>query len=165
MNRLPMKIDIEKRNSSKSSVKSTVWSIVLIMTLILSGSCSGNKPGHATSDLQNHSDTSFASIEFKDYTHDFGKVPEGEKIGYTFVFENKGKRVLVISSAVASCGCTVPKHDAKPVPPGGTGTIEVVFDTSGRRGKQTKTVTVRSNASKPVVLLQITAEVISEPNK
>jgi len=37
----------------------------------------------------------------------------------------------------------------------------VVFDTSGRNGMQTKTITVKSNASKPVVLIKITAEVIT----
>ncbi len=43
--------------------------------------------------------------------------------------------------------------------PGGEGSLEVVFDTSGRNGMQTKTITVKSNAKPAVVLLKITAEV------
>jgi hypothetical protein len=103
-------------------------------------------------------------IIFKEYEHDFGKVAEGEKIACLFNFENKGTENLVIYSASASCGCTVPKYDSKPVSPGGNGNLEVVFDTSGRNGLQTKTITVKSNASVPVVLLKITAEVIPNIN-
>ena len=93
--------------------------------------------------------------------HDFGKVAEGEKVSYTFTFDNKGTGNLVIASATTTCGCTVPKYDTKPIPPGANGSLEVVFDTSGRNGMQTKTITVKSNASTPVVLLKITAEVVT----
>jgi hypothetical protein len=78
-----------------------------------------------------------------------------------FTFDNKGTGNLIISSATTTCGCTVSKYDKKPIPPGASGNLEVVFDTSGRNGMQTKTITVKSNASKPVVLLKITAEVIT----
>jgi hypothetical protein len=129
------------------------------------GGCSGSSGTNAGTVSLQKTDTSHAVLFFRDYSHDFGKVTEGEKVGYTFTFENKGSGNLVIASATASCGCTVPKYDSKPVPPGGSGNIEVVFDTSGRNGKQTKSVTVASNASKPLILLQITAEVVSAPDK
>lgn len=76
-----------------------------------------------------------------------------------FSFCNTGEGSLVIESVSASCGCTVPKYDKKPVPPGKNGMIEVAFNTAGRSGIQTKTVTVRSNAGTPVVILKLTAEV------
>jgi hypothetical protein len=100
-----------------------------------------------------------SEIIFREYQHDFGKVSEGEKLSYTFIFDNKGTGDLVISSATTTCGCTLPKYDKKPIPPGGNGNLEVVFDTSGRDGTQTKTITVKSNAKIPVVLLKITAQV------
>ena len=103
-------------------------------------------------------------IIFNDYEHDFGKVAEGEKVAYVFAFENRGTADLVVTSAITSCGCTVPKYDTKPIPPGGRGNLEVIFDTSGRSGIQTKTISVRSNASVPVVLLKITAEVVTTIN-
>jgi hypothetical protein len=107
------------------------------------------------------SDTGKARIVFREYEHSFGKVTDGEKVSYVFKFNNIGTADLVISSALTTCGCTVPEYDKKPIPPGGTGNMEVVFDTSGKVGMQTKTITVKSNAEKPVVLLKITAEVIA----
>ncbi len=106
-----------------------------------------------------------AVIVFREYEHNFGRVAEGEKVGYTFLFENGGKGNLAILSVSTSCGCTVPKYDKKPVRPGDKGTLEVVFDTSGRTGTQSKTITVRSNASVPVVMLKITAEVTESARK
>ena len=90
-----------------------------------------------------------AEITFAALEHDFGKISEGEKVACVFSFENTGSGDLVIASATTSCGCTVPKFDKEPISPGGKGTMEVVFDTSGRSGIQTKTITVRSNAAKP----------------
>ncbi len=106
-------------------------------------------------------DTGVVKIVFREYEHDFGKVSEGEKVGYVFKFENQGSANLIIRSAITSCGCTVPEYDSSPIPPGGSGNLEVVFDTSGRNGMQTKTITVKSNAEPPVVVLKITAEVVS----
>ena len=80
-----------------------------------------------------------------------------------FTFENEGTEDLIISSVTTTCGCTVPKYDTKPIPPGERKS-EVVFDTSGRSGMQTKTITVKSNAKTPVVLLKITAEVVTNNN-
>jgi hypothetical protein len=100
-----------------------------------------------------------ADLVFSKTEHDFGSVKEGEKVGTIFSFTNNGDGDLIISSASTSCGCTVPKYSDKPVSPGSGGTLEVVFDSSNRAGKQTKTVTVRSNASTPVIVLRITADI------
>jgi hypothetical protein len=111
-----------------------------------------------------NSATDTAFILFTEYEHDFGTVTAGEKIAYTFKYENQGNAPLVISQATTTCGCTVSKYSRKPVQPGGEGTIEVIFDSSGRNGRQTKTITVSSNATKPLVLLKITGEVINNNN-
>ncbi len=123
------------------------------------GSGSGNNNSGNTS-----ADTGKAVIVFKEYEHSFGKVEEGEKVGYIFRFENQGTGNLVIQNAITSCGCTVPKYDRKPIAPGNNGNLEVIFDTSGRNGLQAKTVTVKSNATVPVVLLKITADVQTKNN-
>ena len=132
----------------------------LIFTAIVASNCSGGAGRSATGNTS-ASDTGKSVIIFREYEHDFGKVAEGEKVSHVFTFDNKGTSNLIISSASTTCGCTVPKYDNKPIPPGSNGTLEVVFDTSGREGMQTKTITVKSNASKPVVLLKITAEVVT----
>jgi hypothetical protein len=108
------------------------------------------------------SDTGTAIISFKELEHDFGKVAEGEKVGFVSNFENTGTGNLVIQSASTTCGCTVPRYDTKPISPGGEGELEVIFDTSGRSGIQTKIISVKSNASVPVVMLKITADVINQ---
>jgi hypothetical protein len=110
------------------------------------------------------SDTGKAVISFTEYEHDFGQVKAGEKVTCLFTFTNTGTSDLVVSSAIASCGCTVTKYSGKPVGPGETGNIKVAFDTSGRNGIQTKTITVQSNATTPVVILKITTEVININN-
>ena len=102
-----------------------------------------------------------AELVFREYEYDFGKITEGEKVAHIFSFENKGPGSLVIKSASTSCGCTVPKYDRSPIPPGKGGSLEVLFDSGGRSGIQTKTISVRSNSLTEVVILKITAEVVS----
>jgi hypothetical protein len=132
--------------------------IIFVVLVAFLFSCSGRK-GQG-SETGTSSDTGKAVIAFREYEHLFGQVTEGEKAGCIFTFENRGTSDLVILSATTTCGCTVPEYDRKPVSPGETGKMEVVFDTSGRNGIQSKIITVRSNASVPVVMLKITAEVI-----
>ena len=125
--------------------------------LILIAVVTGCKTGTEKKLPESFANTGISEIVFREYQHDFGKVAEGEKISHVFTFENKGTSDLVIISATTSCGCTVPKYDTKPIAPGKSGNLEVVFDTSGRSGFQTKTISVKSNALIPVVLLKITA--------
>ncbi len=129
---------------------------------LLTGSCVRNSSG-AGKNMPSDT-TGTAMLTFRSSEHDFGKVKAGEKVGCIFSFTNTGDADLVITSASASCGCTVPRFDKKPVPPGGSGTIEVIFDTSGREGIQTKTVVVQSNAENNLVILRIIAEVAKNNN-
>jgi hypothetical protein len=135
--------------------------LCLVMISLVMSQCGNSVKRNAGRPGQLSNDTGSVKIIFREYEHNFGKVSEGEKVGYVFAFENRGTADLVIASATTSCGCTVPEYDKNPVPPGGIGNLEVVFDTSGRNGRQTKTITVKSNAEPPVVLLKITAEVIA----
>jgi hypothetical protein len=134
----------------------TIYFVLGLM--ILSGCGDKTHRGGSYSDRQ-AADTGKAVIRFNEYEHIFGKVNEGEKIGCIFTFQNTGTADLVINSATPSCGCTVSKYDRKPISPGKTGTVEVVFNTSGYNGIQSKTITVKSNAANPYVLLKISAEI------
>jgi hypothetical protein len=136
-------------------------SILSLLVIITASGCTG-RSGKEQSPGGMASDTSKAELVFREYEHDFGRVAEGEKISWQFVYENKGAGSLVLNTVSTTCGCTVPKYDRKPVAPGGKGSIEVVFDTSGRSGKQTKIISVMSNSIKPVTMLRITAEVVQE---
>lgn len=134
--------------------------VLIVAATLLSASCQQRTRGEAG---KNQADTTGTAIlTFQSPEHDFGKVKAGEKVGCIFSYTNTGDADLVITAASASCGCTVPKYDRKPVPPGNSGTIEVVFDTSGREGLQTKTVVVQSNAENNLVILRIIAEVVKK---
>lgn len=100
-------------------------------------------------------------IEFVSQEHNFGKVNEGEKLGWYFKYKNVGDSELIITKSHASCGCTVPNYSKEPLPSGKEGFIRVVFDTSGRAGIQTKNITIESNAQNNVVILKIIAEIVS----
>jgi hypothetical protein len=102
-----------------------------------------------------------AVITFSNVEHDFGKINEGENVACIFKFSNTGDADLVLTSVLTSCGCTVSKYDKKPIPPGGSGTINISYDSSDRSGRQTKTITVQSNARNKIMILRITAEVIN----
>jgi len=105
-------------------------------------------------------DNSLPVVAFNTTDRDFGIVIQGEKVTHTFKYKNTGGTDLVISSASASCGCTVPKWSKEPLSPGKEGEVEVIFDSSGRSGKQHKTITLLTNAQPNKVVLTITCEVI-----
>jgi hypothetical protein len=139
----------------------TIYMTILILLIAGCGGRSNRGESNANSQI---GDTGKAVISFTEVEHNFGNVNEGEKVGCIFNFQNTGTGDLVINSATASCGCTIPKYNRKPIPPGKTGTLEVIFDTSGKKGKQSKTIIVKSNATVPQTLLRITAEVTNNTN-
>ncbi|NLJ43389.1 MAG: DUF1573 domain-containing protein [Bacteroidales bacterium] len=136
--------------------------LFFVIALILLASCTGEGRGKNDRGGISLKDGETGEISFREYEHDFGKISEGEKVAHIFEFENKGPGNLVLKSASTSCGCTVTKYDKKPIAPGQTGSLEVVFDSGGRTGMQTKTVSVHSNSKTEVVILKITAEVLEK---
>lgn len=99
-------------------------------------------------------------FSFTEETHDFGRITQGEKVSYAFKFKNTGGSDLVISSAQGSCGCTVPQYSKNPVSPYAEGVIDVVFNSEGKSGKVTKTVTIVSNTNPSTKVLTIKADII-----
>ena len=100
-----------------------------------------------------------AIITFDEKYHDMGKIASGEIISYAFKFSNTGKGNLIIKKVNTSCGCTISKWSKKPLHPGDTGEIEVIFDSSGRYGIQNKAISVLSNAENGKQLLTISATI------
>lgn len=99
------------------------------------------------------------TIEFLETKHSFGTITEGDKVTHAFKFKNTGSNPLVISNAVASCGCTVPSYPKEPVPPGGEGELVVEFNSSGREGHQQKNVLVYSNGQQEAMSIGFDADV------
>ena len=99
-------------------------------------------------------------IKFEETAFDFGPIIQGEKVSHTFKYKNTGGSNLIIHSAKGSCGCTVPKYSEEPLAPGESGELEVVFDSSGRKGNQRKSITVLANTQPSKTVLIITAEIV-----
>lgn len=104
------------------------------------------------------------TMVFEQTDFDFGSVKEGEKVKHTYKFKNTGKEPLIISTAKGSCGCTVPKWPSEPIAPGGSGQIDVEFDSKGKPGKQAKRVTVTANTVPAQSFLNISGNVEKDPN-
>jgi hypothetical protein len=93
-----------------------------------------------------------------------GKVIEGENYVYDFVFTNTGKAPLKIESAKASCGCTATTPPINEIKPGESAAITASFNSKGRVGTQSKSITVKSNdIENPTVVLKFTVEVVKDP--
>jgi hypothetical protein len=104
-------------------------------------------------------------FKFVEETHDFGKVIQGEKVMFSFKFTNTGKSDLLIASATASCGCTVPEYPKKPIHPNEEGIIKVSFNTDGKKGVQNKTITIMANTQPNTKVLTIKADVYTPESK
>ena len=98
-------------------------------------------------------------MTFDETEFDYGIVDQGEKVQHTYKFKNTGNEPLIISNAKGSCGCTVPSWPKEPIPVGGTGEIDVVFDSKGKKGKQSKRVTITANTDPTQTFLTIKGEV------
>ena len=108
---------------------------------------------------------SAAGIKFDTESVDGGKIIEGEKFEFDYVFKNTGESPLILTSVKPSCGCTTPHWpQGKEIQPGDTEKISVSFNSRGRMGRQSKSVTVRSNAvATPTVVLKFSVEVVKDP--
>jgi archaellum component FlaG (FlaF/FlaG flagellin family) len=99
-----------------------------------------------------------ADIAFDKETHDFGAIPQNIPATYTFTFKNSGKEPLIVTNAVASCGCTTPEWTKEPIMPGKKGFIKATFNAASL-GVFNKAVTVMSNGQKGTLTLYIKGDV------
>ncbi len=105
------------------------------------------------------------TIEFDKTEYDFGTVTDGEKVKGSFRLKNTGTSKLVIFNATGSCGCTVPEWPKKPVLPGETAEVKFTFNSSGRSGNQSKTITLKTNTKKGNERLRIKGVVAKKGKK
>lgn len=99
------------------------------------------------------------TIVFENPKHDFGAITQGEVVEHTYFFTNTGTADYTIETVQASCGCTTPDYTKAPVKPGEKGKVVVKFNTAGRNGNQSKTVTVFGNSDEGKIQLSFTAKI------
>lgn len=134
----------------------------LATVLVLGTSAVNAQTAEKTASAQPAPSVSNAELTFDKEFHDFGTIEYAANGSYEFKFKNTGTEPLIISDAKGSCGCTVPTYPKNtPIKPGETQSIKVTYDTK-RVGNFTKTVTVNSNAKKPVTVITIKGTVKPE---
>ena len=105
------------------------------------------------------------TMSFDRMSHDYGKVPADSDNKTTFRVTNTGKKPLIIEKVSASCGCTTPSKPEKPIAPGKSDEIVVIFHPKETQlGQQNKTVTVIANTNPKMEVLNISAMVDKKKN-
>ncbi|WP_321342820.1 DUF1573 domain-containing protein [uncultured Draconibacterium sp.] len=98
---------------------------------------------------------------FNEKSVDFGEMKQGDKKDHTFTLTNNGKTDLIIRRVRSSCGCTAVAPSKKVIAAGETAPIKVTFDSRGKRGRQSKSITVITNDPKtPTSTLRISSQVV-----
>ena len=103
-----------------------------------------------------------AIIDFDQREYDFGEITEGELVEGTFEIINKGKVDLIITNAKATCGCTVPEWPKEAIKPGESAPLKFTFNSRGRVGKQSKTITLQTNSEKVNETIRIKGTVVKK---
>ena len=105
------------------------------------------------------------SAKFEETSYDWGTIAENEKMIHVFKFKNTGTNDMIISDAHGSCGCTVPEWPKEPIKPGKSSQIKVIFDSKGKPGDQSKSVTVTANTEPSNMVLMIKGKVTPKEEK
>jgi Protein of unknown function (DUF1573) len=145
----------------------TFYFSILAAALLSLNACEDkDKPKIVTLEDENNTHVDslpLAAIQFDTNEFIFGTIKDGEVVQHTFQFTNTGKAPLIVRDAKASCGCTVPQWTKEAIAPGGTGKIDVTFNSSGKGGQKVeKRVTVYANTSPAETLLFIKGEVLAK---
>ena len=99
------------------------------------------------------------TVQLLDSVFNFGTITEGEKVEFSYRFKNTGTNPLVVFTTQTSCGCTVPEKPEKPVLPGETSYIKVVFNSAGKHGHNEKDITVNANTAPEFPTLKLIGEI------
>jgi Protein of unknown function (DUF1573) len=100
-------------------------------------------------------------LQLKEPSHQFGKIPQGRPVTYSFEILNSGPAPLYLENVQASCGCTTPEWSREPIAPGATAQIKVGYNAYAE-GHFAKTVTIFYNNGK-TKLITIQGDVYKLP--
>ena len=103
-------------------------------------------------------DSPKTSVELPETEKDFGIIPLNEKREYIFKLVNRGDKPLVVYDVATSCGCTKAEYDKKPVRPGETMDLKVIYNAEDK-GRFRKNLTVYCNVEDSPLKLTIVGTV------
>jgi len=125
----------------------------IILSILFLTSCSDGK-GQEEINLEP------TKVKIENEIFDFGIIKQNSSVSTEFIIENIGPEPLIIRSAKAGCGCTVPEWPKDEIAVGEKAIIKVTFNSGKRKGKITKNVTLVTNAIPSVQVLKITGTVV-----
>ena len=102
-------------------------------------------------------------LALKEAEHNFGKIPQGKPVYYSFEIMNNGSTELKLDNVQASCGCTTPEWNREPIPAGGSTTIKVGYNAAAV-GTFDKYITIYYNNSTQTKQIRIKGEVWKAPD-
>jgi hypothetical protein len=82
---------------------------------------------------------------FSQPSWDFGEVWHTETPTLTLTIKNEGDAELILAKVRTTCGCTAAQPAASRVPPGGSTTVKVQYDTHGKQDAVESKVIVETN--------------------
>ena len=100
-------------------------------------------------------------VEFKEISHQFGKVKKGVPVSFVFEYKNVSAKPIVIEFANADCGCTTPEYLQSAVPKGQKATIKVTYN-AAVEGVFKKSVNVKFTNSNQPYILTLEGEVLAD---
>jgi len=133
--------------------------ITAIAMLLVLVSCQ-NKNSQPSDKTTTNSGT--PKFEFQEEFYNFGGLQAGEVAAYSFRFKNSGNGPLIIDKIESDCGCVTVHFPQKPIAPGKSDFIEVVFNSAGETGRVYKEIIVFANTLPPTTKLAIAATVNNE---
>ena len=80
-------------------------------------------------------------LQLKHTEHDFGKIPQGKPVFYSFEIVNIGSEPLTLQNVQATCGCTTPEWSKEPIAPGASAIIKVGYNAAAE-GAFEKPITI-----------------------
>jgi hypothetical protein len=138
----------------------------LIAASMLMVACNQSNQGGNTADNSTTANAADAPVmKFDKDIHDFGKIKSGDKVTYDFKFTNTGKSPLIITDAVATCGCTKPVWPNTPIKPGESAAINVTFNSAGKMGLQDKMITITANTNPAQNKVHLIGEIVPNVSK
>lgn len=85
-------------------------------------------------------------LQFRETEYDFGKIPQGRPVYYSFEVINTSDQPLKIENVIATCGCTTPEWTREDIAPGAAARIKVGYN-SAAEGYFEKYITVQYNGN------------------
>lgn len=99
---------------------------------------------------------SINEIEIDKQSYDLGLIKEKDgKVLHSYLITNNAKSPLIISKLEVSCGCTSTKWEMKPILPGKSTKINLIFDPKNRPGNFNKTLRLICNFKPGFVVLTL----------